>query len=502
MASVTMPAATERERPPRGFFGIVRSKYGYRNLLYLLLAPLMGYLYLVLFLVILGLGDGAFTAFAPIFILALAWPASVVERGLARTLLDVEFTPMARPLPPGSSAWDHLKAHLLNPVTWKSLVYLFTRLLFGIFAFVLNFILITLALATLLAPLVYLALLTVDWRAVGDALTSHRFGLLGFWFYPLGQWSYGIAQYIAPHVSFSLPGLVVSFVLVPVGVVLCAVVLHIFHGVGMVWGWYTRTMLGVNPKDIELAQARAATAAAHQRADEAEKDRRQLVLDASHELRTPVATIRAHIDALLLLQGDQLTEPVRAYLATTQHEIERLSLLVDDLLMLARADSDGIQLTIAPVALGEVVEEVFQALEPLAAHERQVTLVQHVADDLPNALADRDRLAQVILNLARNAITYTPAGGIVALDVTHGAQPDTLEVSVTDTGMGIPDDDLPHIFERFYRSDASRARHSGGFGLGLSITRDLVKAMGGSVSAERMAQGGSRFIVTLPVARR
>jgi signal transduction histidine kinase len=152
--------------------------------------------------------------------------------------------------------------------------------------------------------------------------------------------------------------------------------------------------------------------------------------------------------------------------------------------------------------VGAVVEEVFQALEPLAAHERQVTLVQHVADDLPNALADRDRLAQVILNLARNAITYTPAGGIVALDVTHGAQPDTLEVSVTDTGMGIPDDDLPHIFERFYRSDASRARHSGGFGLGLSITRDLVKAMGGSVTAERMAQGGSRFIVTLPVARR
>ena len=497
MASVTMPAATEQERPPRGFFGIVRSKYGYRNLLYLLLAPLMGYLYLILFLVVLGLGDGAFTAFAPIFILALAWPATVVERGLARTLLDVEFTPMARPLPPGSSAWDHLKAHLLNPVTWKSLVYLFTRLLFGIFAFVLNFILITIALATLLAPLVYLALLTIDWHAISDFLWWRMWPLSD-----IGQLSGVIAQYVAPNVYFSLPGLVISLVLVPVGVVLCAVVLHVFHGIGMVWGWYARTMLGVNPKDIELAQARAATAAAQQRADEAEKDRRQLVLDASHELRTPVATIRAHIDALLLLQGDQLTEQVRNYLATTQHEIERLSLLVDDLLMLARADSDGIQLTIAPVALGEVVEEVFQALEPLAAHERQVTLVQHVADDLPNALADRDRLAQVILNLARNAITYTPAGGIVALDVTHGAQPDTLEVSVTDTGMGIPDDDLPHIFERFYRSDASRARHSGGFGLGLSITRDLVKAMGGSVTAERMAQGGSRFIVTLAVARR
>jgi two-component system, OmpR family, phosphate regulon sensor histidine kinase PhoR len=495
MASVTMPIGTaEREQPPRGFFGILRRGYGYRNLLYLLLSPLMGYLYALLFVVILGLGDGGFTAFAPVFILALAWPATIIERGLARTLLDVNFTPMARPLLPGASAWDHLKAHLLNPVTWKSLVYLASRLLFGVFAFALTCALLAIALATLLAPLVYLTLLTVDWRSLGAFMWTHNIILGG----QVTDYSYQVA----PYVHFSLQGVGISFLLVPVGVVLCAVVLHIFHGVGMAWGWYARNMLGVNPKDIELAQARAATTAARQRADEAEKDRRQLVLDASHELRTPVATIRAHIDALLLLEGDHLTEQVRNYLATTQHEIERLGLLVDDLLMLARSDSDGLQLTIAPVVVGDVVEEVFQALEPLAAHERQVTLVRHVADDLPDALADRARLAQVILNLARNAITYTPAGGIVALDVTRGEKPDTLAIMVTDTGIGIAEDDLPHIFERFYRTDASRARHSGGFGLGLSITRDLVQAMGGGVTAKRMAEGGSRFIVTLPLAHR
>ncbi|HET9980722.1 MAG TPA: ATP-binding protein [Ktedonobacterales bacterium] len=496
MASVTAPTVVAgRGRSPRGFFGILGHSYGYRNLLYLLLAPPITYLYVVLFLVILGLGNGGFTAFAPILILALAWPATVVERGLARALLDVEFTPMARSLPPGSSAWDHLKAHLLNPVTWKSLVYLVTRVFFGVFAFFLNFVLLAIAFAALLAPPVYLALLTVDWHAVGIFLWWRWWPLSD-----IGRLSDAIARYIAPNVSFSPQGMGISLLLVPVGVVLCAVALHIFHGVGMAWGWYARNMLGVNPKDIELAEARAATAAARQRADAAEKDRRQLVLDASHELRTPVATIRAHIDALLLLEGDQLSERVRAYLATTQHEIERLSLLVDDLLMLARSDSDGLELTITPVAVGAVVEEVFQALEPLAAHERQVTLVRHVAADLPDALADRARLAQVILNLARNAITYTPAGGIVALDVTPGAEPGTLAITVTDTGIGIAEDDLPHIFERFYRSDASRARHSGGFGLGLSITRDLVRAMGGGVTAERVAEGGSRFIVTLPLA--
>lgn len=491
MASVT--ATIEADRPERPFFGILRRGYGYRALLYLLLAPAMATLYYFIFVQIIGFSQGTLPLFAPILLLAFAWALSLVERGLAQALLGVRFTPMARPLPNGATVWDRFKAHLLNPVTWKSLVYLASRILFGIFAFVLTPILLAIPLACLFGPLSYLATLNVDWYRVGTFFSTH-----GYFF---GDFAIWYSQQVVPYVHSTFQYTVISFVLIPVGVALCAVVLHVFYGVGVGWGWYARNMLGINPKDIELAQARSATVAARARADEAEKDRRQLILDASHELRTPIATIRAHIDSVLILQGEHLPEQVRAYLATTQHEIERLSLLVDDLLMLARADSDGLQLTIQPVDVGAVVEEAFHALEPLAANERQVTLVRQIADNLPMALADRERLAQVILNLARNAITYTPAGGIVSLDVAVGDEPETLKIAVTDTGIGIAEDDLPRVFERFYRTDASRARHSGGFGLGLSITRDLIQAMGGSVTAESIPAGGSRFIVTLPTVQ-
>jgi signal transduction histidine kinase len=477
------------DRPERPFFGILRRGYGYRALLYLLLAPVVAYLYVFFFVQISGFSQATLPLLAPILFLAFAWPLSLVERGLAQALLGVRFTPMAKPLPNGATVWDHLKAHLLNPVTWKGLAYLASRILFGLFAFVLTTALLAISLACLFAPFTYLATLAIDWYAVGTFLQAHGyFGDLAIWY----------SQQVVSSVGYSVQALGFTLLLIPVGVVLCAAVLHVFYGVGAGWGWYARNMLGINPKDMELAQARAATVAASARAEEAEKDRRQLILDASHELRTPIATIRAHIDSVLILQGEHLPEQVRAYLATTQHEIERLSLLVDDLLMLARADSDGLRLTMQPVDVGAVAEEVFQALEPLAANERQVTLVRQVADNLPRALADRERLAQVILNLARNAITYTPAGGIVSLDVALGDEPDTLKIAVTDTGIGIAEDDLPRVFERFYRTDASRARHSGGFGLGLSITRDLIQAMGGSVTAESIPAGGSRFTVILP----
>ncbi len=139
---------------------------------------------------------------------------------------------------------------------------------------------------------------------------------------------------------------------------------------------------------------------------------------------------------------------------------------------------------------------------PLARRERQITLVRDVTPDLPRVLADRQRLCQVLLNLARNAITYTPTGArIVSITLSRApTNPDFLLLTVADTGIGIAPEDLDRIFERFYRTDASRARTSGGFGLGLAIVRDLVTAMGGSVRAESTPGEGSRFHVMLRIA--
>ena len=128
-----------------------------------------------------------------------------------------------------------------------------------------------------------------------------------------------------------------------------------------------------------------------------------------------------------------------------------------------------------------------------------MTLIRKVAPMLPHMLADRQRLIQVLLNLVRNAITYTPQGGIVSITVER-ADANYLALVVADTGIGIPNDDLERVFERFYRTDPSRARTSGGFGLGLAIVRDLVNAMGGSITVESKVGEGSCFRVLLRIA--
>ena len=170
--------------------------------------------------------------------------------------------------------------------------------------------------------------------------------------------------------------------------------------------------------------------------------------------------------------------------------------LVDDLLALARADANELRLDVAPTDALGAVAEVYDAL---ARREREITLVREAPDALPPVLADRARLVQVLLNLVCNAITYTSAGGIVSLMLT---QPDPAHVAITvaDTGIGIPPEDLARIFDRFYRTDSSRARATGGFGLGLSIVRDLVQAMGGTVTVASTVGDGSRFTIMLRVA--
>jgi signal transduction histidine kinase len=247
-----------------------------------------------------------------------------------------------------------------------------------------------------------------------------------------------------------------------------------------------------------LAETVTALEAEKQRAEAALQARRVLVANVSHELRTPLASIRGHTESLLMQARDDQGAREQEYLAVIHRETEHLSRLIDDLFLLSTTEASALSLTLQPVALDEVIEQVADSSRLVARRERQVTIVTAVAPDLPPALADRERVVQVLGNLVRNALRHTPEGGLVSLRAE--ARGDEAVVTVEDTGVGIPPDHLPHVFERFYRGDDARDRASGGAGLGLAIVRELVEAMGGAVAVESAVGQGSRFSFTLPLA--
>ena len=222
-----------------------------------------------------------------------------------------------------------------------------------------------------------------------------------------------------------------------------------------------------------------------------EELRRQLVADVAHELRTPLAVMRVEIEAL----QDGLTEPTPEKLASLGEEVALLGRLVEDLRLLSLLDAGQLSLQLQPVAPAEAVQRVLQQVTT-AAERKGVELETAAPAGLPAAQADPDRLQQVLLNLLHNALRHTPAGGTVRLAAQ--AEGRELHFQVADTGEGIAAEDLAHLFERFYRTDASRARASGGTGLGLSIVRGLVEAMGGRVWAESVVGQGTVVHFTLP----
>ena len=226
--------------------------------------------------------------------------------------------------------------------------------------------------------------------------------------------------------------------------------------------------------------------------------KRELIANVSHELRTPLASISGHAESLLLLGPGATAERQAESLAVLHREAGQLSRLVDDLFLLSTAESGGLRLAIRNVDVGSILEEVAAAFRPLARREGQITLLVDVEPELPPASGDRERIVQVLGNLVRNALRFTPEGGLVSLRAIR--QETSVVVMVADTGAGIPPEGLERIFERFIRGDDARDRASGGAGLGLAIVRELVEAMGGQVSAQSVVGEGSQFSFTLPVA--
>jgi len=230
------------------------------------------------------------------------------------------------------------------------------------------------------------------------------------------------------------------------------------------------------------------------------RTQQRFIADISHELRTPLTIIRGNIDLLRRMKAETTatmmdSELLADSLDTIGAETERMTRLVSDLLLLAQADA-GIVLRKEPVEIDELLREVYQQAQIIA----DGVTVNLGHQDHAVVVGDPDRLKQLLLNLTDNAIKYTPKGGQVhlAMDRSDG----WVRLAVTDTGVGIPAEDMPHIFDRFYRVDKARSREKGGTGLGLAIAQWLAQVHGGRIEVRSEIGKGSTFTVWLPEATR
>ncbi len=229
------------------------------------------------------------------------------------------------------------------------------------------------------------------------------------------------------------------------------------------------------------------------RARQAQQD---FLANISHELRTPLTSIRGFSQAIM--DGTANTPELAAHVAGIIHEeAGRLSRMVDELLDLARIESGQMTMERERLDLGGIIRAVAERFS-IRAHEAGISL-EVTVEPLPTVIGDGDRLAQVLTNLIDNAIKYTPSGGTIS--VCAAPDGDGVKITVSDTGEGIPEEELPRLFERFYRVDKSRSRRDrGGVGLGLAISREIVIAHGGTIGAENVPGAGARFTVWLPAA--
>ncbi|MEX0754245.1 MAG: HAMP domain-containing sensor histidine kinase [Actinomycetota bacterium] len=224
-----------------------------------------------------------------------------------------------------------------------------------------------------------------------------------------------------------------------------------------------------------------------------ERQRRDLVANAAHELKTPIAAMRAHLENLL----DGVEQPDPKTLQVMLGQAERLGRLVEQLLDLSRLESGDLPLRRGRLPLPPLVDQVISEIG-VARGDRNVNVTNGIGDDLPPVIADRERVAQVVFNLLDNAVRFTAPGGSVTVTAEgHGG---VVQVRVADTGVGIPAEHLPRVFERFYRVDSARSRDEGGTGIGLAIARSVVEAHGGRIWAESRPGRGSDFVFELPAA--
>ncbi|MGI9059352.1 MAG: sensor histidine kinase [Ktedonobacteraceae bacterium] len=227
------------------------------------------------------------------------------------------------------------------------------------------------------------------------------------------------------------------------------------------------------------------------------QSRRELIANVSHELRTPMATLRSYLETTLTHWEEAPPLTMRRDLQVMENEAIRLQALVEDLFTLARTEVGRLTLHCIPTDVVALTQRIVETSAPLAWRASKVEVVIDASPAVPCALVDPDRLEQALRNLLHNGVRHTPPGGIVA--VVLRTEEHAVILQVKDTGEGIASTDIPHIWERFYRSESSRTNMGSGTGLGLALVKEWIEAMGGSVAVESTVGEGSCFTLRLPL---
>ena len=229
-----------------------------------------------------------------------------------------------------------------------------------------------------------------------------------------------------------------------------------------------------------------------------DNSRREFVANVSHELRTPITTIKSYTETMLfgMEDGEIDKDMYKNFLGVIDNESDRMTTLIKDLLLLSKLDHDQAHAEQSEHDLAVIVKDIVSSLQ-ISAKNKNQTLVYEPTNALPMFKCNRGRIEQVLVNIISNAIKYTPEGGSVTVSTMHVYN--DIYIKIKDTGIGIPKEDLPHVFERFYRVDKARSRQQGGTGLGLAIAKEIVEEYGGTINVNSQVNKGTEFVVTFSV---
>ena len=229
-----------------------------------------------------------------------------------------------------------------------------------------------------------------------------------------------------------------------------------------------------------------------------EQARREFVANVSHELRTPLTNIKSYAETVIAA-GDELPPELHNnFMGVIVSEADRMTRIVQDLLTLSKIDNGKMEMNVSRFSFSKAVRSVYEAVA-LNAESHGHTLTFSCEENMPDVDGDRERIEQVIMNIVSNAIKYTPDGGKIAITAATSGR--NVFVRISDNGIGIPEKDLPRLFERFYRVDKARSRESGGTGLGLSIAKEILNQHKGDIRIESVYGEGTDVTITLPAAR-